>query len=119
MMDLNVNNFGEASFKVFDKVFLESTSNKRLDTLATIILEDFLPYYEIIIETLKPKQVHYKLRMKMNNSYLLYQQSKVTFLSDDMYEVRGDSDIYNVKYSKTVRNCTCREWDSTGLLCKH
>jgi len=50
---LNVNNFVEASFKVFDKVFLESTSNKRLDTLATIILEDFLPYYEIIIETLK------------------------------------------------------------------
>jgi hypothetical protein len=94
---LNVNNFVEASFKVFDKVFLESTSNKRLDTLATIILEDFLPYYELT--SLKPKQVHYKLRTKMNNGYLLYQQSRVTFLSDNMYEVRGTSDIYNVKYS--------------------
>ncbi|EIW69524.1 hypothetical protein TREMEDRAFT_62382 [Tremella mesenterica DSM 1558] len=42
---LSTNNFVEAAFRTFDRVFLESRANKRIDKLLTIIIDVYFPMY--------------------------------------------------------------------------
>ncbi|KAJ7812162.1 hypothetical protein B0H14DRAFT_3753431 [Mycena olivaceomarginata] len=41
----NTNNWAETAFKQFNTIFLDNKHNKRIDRLASIILNDHLPYF--------------------------------------------------------------------------
>ncbi|KAI0744700.1 hypothetical protein C8Q76DRAFT_605694, partial [Earliella scabrosa] len=43
----NTNNWIERAFRTFDAIFLDHRANKRIDRLAIIILNDFLPFFRV------------------------------------------------------------------------
>ncbi|RPD63945.1 hypothetical protein L227DRAFT_496300 [Lentinus tigrinus ALCF2SS1-6] len=72
----NTNNWLERAFRTFDAVFLEHRANKRIDRLAVIILNDFLPFYRIW----QPEdQAHNRAILDLNHqAYLMWTNNLVT-----------------------------------------
>ncbi|KAJ7825504.1 hypothetical protein B0H14DRAFT_3726674 [Mycena olivaceomarginata] len=51
----NTNNWAETVFKMFNAIFLDWKHNKRIDRLASIILNDFLPYFRYFETPTRPE----------------------------------------------------------------
>ncbi|KAJ7129873.1 hypothetical protein C8R43DRAFT_957352 [Mycena crocata] len=108
----NTNNFTESAFKTFDSVFLDNRQNKRIDRLAAVILNDFLPYYQYWRpkDRNPPKDI---IEMHFN-AYTLWDRGAVTVVRDNV-----DLRAYVFEVTMNPMNCICSDYQQSGKECVH
>ncbi|KAJ7893906.1 hypothetical protein B0H14DRAFT_2334605, partial [Mycena olivaceomarginata] len=83
--DWNTNNWTERAFKTFDSVILENRQNKRIDRLASHVLNDWLPYYQYWRPPNRP--LDRELIELHHAAYTLWDWGAVRRLEPDRYGV--------------------------------
>ncbi|KAJ6609158.1 hypothetical protein B0H10DRAFT_1954814 [Mycena sp. CBHHK59/15] len=88
----NTNNWSESAFKTFDSIFLQNRQNKRIDRLASIILNDFLPYYQYWRpRDHKPSQ---DVLDRHFEAHTLWDRGSVREVEPDVYMVEGQASAH-------------------------
>ncbi|KIJ26277.1 hypothetical protein M422DRAFT_272665 [Sphaerobolus stellatus SS14] len=114
------NNWSEAAFLTFNKVFLNLRKNKRIDRLAAIILGECFPFYEFwpSVEARIPRQIE----DMYFRAYQLWDNDHVISYSERTFRVRylrdGHPTVYHVDL-KIPKCFPCSEWEQTGKWCTH
>ncbi|KIJ46841.1 hypothetical protein M422DRAFT_249585 [Sphaerobolus stellatus SS14] len=118
----NTNNFSEAAFLVFDRVFLDHRKNKRIDRLALIIVLEWLPFYEFWPS--EQRAIPQEIREANLVAHTIWELGLVAHLKDRIYRIQepnseGDEpDVYVVNLA--IPRCTpCSVWEKTGKWCIH
>ncbi|KAJ7774066.1 hypothetical protein B0H16DRAFT_1880520 [Mycena metata] len=102
----NTNNWTERAFKTFDSVILENRQNKRIDRLASHILNDFLPYYQYWRPAdRQPAQEMLELH---RSAYALWDRSAVRQLGPNQYAVETIVDGFPRMFVVTMNPMTCQ-----------
>ncbi|ORX40924.1 hypothetical protein BD324DRAFT_647829 [Kockovaella imperatae] len=125
----STNNFVEAAFRVFDKVFLACRINRRLDRLLHILVFIYFPYYEKgdrgdprinrdLAKRLRTAMDIWEddvIRMRYESPLYLVRESSA---ADDVF-VTGRQ--YYVGHARNGRRpvCECEAFEYTGKSCAH
>ncbi|KAJ7743233.1 hypothetical protein DFH07DRAFT_979671 [Mycena maculata] len=115
----NTNNWAETAFKQFNVIFLDNKHNKRIDRLASIILNDHLPFFRYF------PTVHRPLRKEI---VALHQEANRLWERDlvhatpsvpDRFTVNRITDQKPVMHTVVLSPlaCTCYEYQQTGKDC--
>ncbi|EED82568.1 predicted protein [Postia placenta Mad-698-R] len=118
----NTNNWVESAFRVFDSVFLEHRVNKRIDRLASIILNDYLPFYRFWQPEHRalPAEV-----VQMNRlAHLIWETQSVIQTGPHTYDVivpahNGHPSGKFPNISLDPLSCWCPDFVQSGKLCVH
>ncbi|KAK4688487.1 hypothetical protein P7C73_g1632, partial [Tremellales sp. Uapishka_1] len=135
----STNNYSEASFRVFDRVFLSCRANKRLDRLISIIINAYFPFYERVPQNVSRAPVD--LENTLFEGIKLWETDCVRPCPAKMVPARVASQhdisvVYCVlpprrqdgrsserQYCGRNANgrlfCSCRSFDQTGKNCVH
>ncbi|KIJ31481.1 hypothetical protein M422DRAFT_266859 [Sphaerobolus stellatus SS14] len=114
------NNWSEAAFLTFNKIFLNLRKNKRIDRLAAIILGEFFPFYEFwpSAEAHIPRQTE----DMYFRAYQLWDNNHISSFPERTFRVRdlrdGHPTVYHVDL-KIPKCYPCSEWEQTGKWCTH
>ncbi|KAJ7674056.1 hypothetical protein DFH06DRAFT_1467400 [Mycena polygramma] len=114
----NTNNWAETAFKQFNTVFLDNKQNKRIDQLASIILNHHLPFFRYFPT---PDRARAKTEIERHNhANRLWETDMVnaTAVAEEFVVNRlvGDRAIqYHVVL--TPLSCTCETYEQTGKAC--
>ncbi|KIJ45816.1 hypothetical protein M422DRAFT_250602 [Sphaerobolus stellatus SS14] len=114
------NNWSEAAFLTFNKVFLSLRKNKQIDHLAAIILGEYFPFYEFwpSAEARIPQQIedmYFRAYQLWDNNHVISFPGR-TFRVRDLRD--GHPTVYHVHLM--IPKCfPCSEWEQTGKWCTH
>ncbi|KIJ40861.1 hypothetical protein M422DRAFT_256022 [Sphaerobolus stellatus SS14] len=115
-----INNWSEAAFLTFNKIFLNLRKNKRIDRLAAIILGKFFPFCEFwpSAEAHIPRQTE----DMYFRAYQLWDNNHISSFPERTFRVRdlrdGHPTVYHVDL-KIPKCYPCSEWEQTGKWCTH
>ncbi|KAJ7206943.1 hypothetical protein C8J57DRAFT_1258304 [Mycena rebaudengoi] len=115
----NTNNWSESAFRTFDQVFLDNRQNKRIDRLASIILNDFLPFYRYWNPVDRnPPREFVDLHMQ---AHTLGESGMVSAVGKDIFEVDIVVDGVVSKFRVTMNpiQCVCVPFKQSGKYCLH
>ncbi|KAK7015716.1 hypothetical protein R3P38DRAFT_2637208 [Favolaschia claudopus] len=114
----NTNNWAETAFKQFNAVFLDNKHNKRIDQLASIILNHHLPYFRFFPT---PDRGPSKAFLQLNHdANKLWETEMVTPSTvPDMFTVRRVEKDGPVQHTVVLMplSCTCSDYKYTGKAC--
>ncbi|KAK6905654.1 hypothetical protein I203_106484 [Kwoniella mangroviensis CBS 8507] len=136
----STNNYVEAAFRTFDRVFLSCRANKRLDRLIAILINSYFPFYENVppadsrADPGLQKQLFDGMYIWEINRIKPCESSRVPLAvrcsfdaPSDCYIIvwspnpRVDNEVHFCgKQTTEKRNfCTCSTWRETGKRCAH
>ncbi|KAK7001644.1 hypothetical protein R3P38DRAFT_3216571 [Favolaschia claudopus] len=115
----NTNNWSETAFRTFDTVFLGSRSNKRIDRLALIVLNSFLPYFQSWRPPDRP--VRDDVLAMHQEAYSLWDRGAIRIVNEVKYKVVEVVEQISRQFEVTTNpvRCQCRSFVATGKKCVH
>ncbi|QRV77110.1 Ulp1 protease family, carboxy-terminal catalytic domain protein [Ceratobasidium sp. AG-Ba] len=120
---LNTNNHAESFIKTFKHTVLGMRRNERIDTLAIIIADILLPFYQIWQnDSVRHTQQHLEIT---HRGYQIWTSGFVKTLANQQEysvdDIIGDKGRrFKVTYGASVNpSCTCRSFGQTGKICPH
>ncbi|KAJ6488108.1 hypothetical protein C8R47DRAFT_1276561 [Mycena vitilis] len=118
----NTNNWAETAFKQFNTTFLDNKHNKRIDRLASIILNDHLPYFRYFATPNRPEAQEVR---EMNlDAHTLWENDMVQDVSTTVlaqrYTIARVVNAIPVQYTVTLDplSCDSRLLRSNGSVAK-
>jgi hypothetical protein len=119
----STNNWVERAFRTFDDVFLERRANKRIDTLAVIILEQFFPFYQYFEGVGRPSE---QLVSTMDDAWDTWALGFVTetspFDQTQWQVITRKQNVYQIDLRKPScqhGELMCKVFRATGKRCAH
>ncbi|KAJ7185884.1 hypothetical protein C8R46DRAFT_1207993 [Mycena filopes] len=116
----NTNNWTETAYKTFDTVFLQNRQNKRIDRLASIILNDFLPYYQYWRP--RDRAPSDEVVQRHLAAYRAWDAGAVREIEPGrLYGVQQVENGETVEWVVEINpmKCHCMDYDQTGKRCLH
>ncbi|KAJ7780291.1 hypothetical protein DFH07DRAFT_950332 [Mycena maculata] len=118
----NTNNWAETAFRTFDTVFLDNWMNKCIDRLASIILNDFLPFFCYWSPCDRPlnKEI---IAMHTNTfdvevaKHVVENTITIFLLLNTQYSDNGAVLWFHVTMNPI--NCICTKFRQTSKYCVH
>lgn len=115
----NTNNIVEAQFKVFDHLFLNGTSNKRVDVLVTILMDNYFVYYSSGLLAKRYQRPEVK-KARESGERIWATLSDQILEEDDTMIVPSESHVgSSYKVNLTTKQCTCDGSFLVAVFCKH
>ncbi|KAJ7308723.1 hypothetical protein DFH08DRAFT_488600 [Mycena albidolilacea] len=114
----NTNNFAETAFKQFNAIFLGNKHNKRIDQLASIILNHHLPFFRFFPTPDRP----------LSKELVALHHSANRLWETEMVDATTDTETFTVsridarqliKHTVVLSplSCTCNHYQQTGKAC--
>ncbi|KAK7013538.1 hypothetical protein R3P38DRAFT_2788427 [Favolaschia claudopus] len=114
----NTNNWAETAFKQFNTVFLDNKHNKRIDQLASVILNHHLPYFRFFPT---PDRTPAKAFVQLNDNANRIWETEMVSPSGQPEEFIVKRVIDHKPVQKTVvltpLSCTCDDYMYSGKAC--
>ncbi|KAJ7724877.1 hypothetical protein B0H16DRAFT_1736451 [Mycena metata] len=117
----NTNNWSETAFKQFNTIFLDNKHNKRIDRLASIILNDHLPYFCYFPTPNRPEarevvQMNLEAEVLWENDLVHHIPAASKPQTYTVAHVSGQDAIEHTVVLDPLE-CTCRSYDQYGKIC--
>ncbi|KAF7328148.1 hypothetical protein MVEN_02572200 [Mycena venus] len=114
----NTNNWAETAFKQFNSVFLDNKHNKRIDHLASVILNHHLPFFRFFPT---PDRAQSKTLRDLHQKANRLWETDMVAATGTLHEFtvkRSDNGV-PVRHTVVLNplSCTCVEWEQSGKAC--
>ncbi|KAK8847595.1 hypothetical protein IAR55_005454 [Kwoniella newhampshirensis] len=126
----STNNFAEAAFRTFDRIFLSARVNKRLDRLLIIIIHTYFPFYKY--NPPNHPRAHKKLLNVLADGWRIWQSNEIRRLPGDRtnsrmaFEFKFEGSDQSTCGRRAMNGdqqgrevCSCDMWTQTGKRCPH